>query len=60
MVVDDGIDTGPRLKLYSRPAALRDVTSGNNGAYEAARGWDACTGLGSPDGQKLAGALGAA
>ena len=47
-------------QLYSKPAALRDVTSGNNGAYEAARGWDACTGLGSPDGQKLAGALGAA
>jgi kumamolisin len=27
---------------------LRDITSGNNGAYSAAPGWDAATGLGSP------------
>ncbi|HEX8986081.1 MAG TPA: S53 family peptidase [Bryobacteraceae bacterium] len=46
--------------LYSRPDALRDVTSGDNGAYAAGSGWDACTGLGSPDGQKLLGALVAA
>src|SRR5262249_17396808 len=26
---------------------------GNNGAYQAAAGWDACTGLGSPNGQQL-------
>jgi len=32
---------------------LRDVTSGNNGAYSAAPGWDACTGLGVPDGPAL-------
>lgn len=35
-----------------------DITSGNNGAYSAAAGWDACTGLGSPDGAKLLKALG--
>jgi kumamolisin len=35
-----------------RPA-LRDITKGANGAYKAAKGWDACTGLGSPDGKKL-------
>jgi kumamolisin len=29
-------------------AAFRDITSGNNGAYQAAAGWDPCTGLGSP------------
>jgi kumamolisin len=29
-------------------AALRDITSGNNGAYQAGPGWDACTGLGVP------------
>ena len=29
-------------------AALRDITSGNNGAYQAAPGWDPCTGLGVP------------
>ena len=34
--------------LYANPAALRDITRGNNGAYRASRGWDACTGLGSP------------
>ena len=34
--------------LYANPSALRDITRGNNGAYRASRGWDACTGLGSP------------
>jgi kumamolisin len=37
--------------------ALRDVTSGNNGGYSAGAGWDACTGLGTPDGAKLLDAL---
>lgn len=37
--------------------ALRDVTSGNNGGYSAGQGWDACTGLGTPDGAKLLGVL---
>ena len=32
---------------------FRDITSGNNGAYSAGPGWDACTGLGSPDGTAL-------
>jgi len=32
---------------------LRDVTQGTNGAYRAGPGWDACTGLGVPDGQAL-------
>jgi kumamolisin len=31
-----------------------DITSGSNGSYKAAAGWDPCTGLGSPDGQKIA------
>lgn len=34
-----------------------DVTSGNNGAYSARAGWDACTGWGSPNGGKLLQAL---
>jgi kumamolisin len=34
-------------------AALRDITSGNNGGYEAGTGWDACTGWGSPGGSSL-------
>lgn len=37
--------------------ALRDVTSGNNGSYSAGPGWDACTGLGTPNGKKLIDAL---
>ena len=39
--------------------AFRDITEGNNGAYRAAVGWDPCTGLGSPRGQALLGALAA-
>jgi kumamolisin len=40
--------------LYGQPAALRDITQGNNGGFAASSGWDACTGLGSPDGAKVA------
>jgi kumamolisin len=40
--------------LYGKPAALRDITQGNNGGFAASPGWDACTGLGSPDGAKVA------
>lgn len=32
---------------------FRDVTKGNNGDYKAGSGWDACTGLGVPDGNAL-------
>ena len=32
---------------------FNDIVSGNNGAYKAGPGWDACTGLGSPNGQAL-------
>ena len=39
--------------LYASPAALSDITSGHNGDYDAATGWDACTGLGSPEGSRL-------
>lgn len=40
--------------LYGQPAALHDITQGNNGGFAASSGWDACTGLGSPDGAKVA------
>ena len=36
---------------------LRDITTGNNGAYAAGPGWDPCTGLGSPNGDQLFQAL---
>jgi kumamolisin len=37
---------------------FRDIISGSNGAYAAGPGWDACTGLGSPEGNTLQAALG--
>jgi kumamolisin len=43
--------------LYSKPQALRDIISGSNGDFEAANGWDACTGLGTPNGPALPGAI---
>lgn len=45
-------------KLYAAPKAFHDITSGNNGAFSAGPGWDACTGLGSPIGTAVATALG--
>jgi kumamolisin len=32
---------------------FNDIVQGNNGAYKAGPGWDACTGLGSPNGAAL-------
>ena len=40
----------PVLYGSQNQSAFRDITSGNNGAYQAAVGWDACTGWGSPIG----------
>ncbi len=37
--------------------AFHDITNGNNGSYSAGPGWDACTGLGSPNGANLLKAL---
>jgi kumamolisin len=47
--------------LYQNSAsddATNDITQGNNGAYSAGPGWDACTGLGSPIGVHVEAALG--
>jgi kumamolisin len=50
----------PRLYQNSSSAQdFNDITSGNNGAYSARSGWDACTGLGSPMGTQVAAVLGA-
>ena len=38
-------------------AGFRDITVGDNGAFAAAPGWDACTGLGVPNGTSLLSAL---
>src|SRR5581483_9451119 len=43
-------------ELYNGSAgshALHDITLGNNGGYSARAGWDACTGLGTPDGKAI-------
>jgi kumamolisin len=44
--------------LYGAPGALRDVTQGNNGDFSAGPGWDACTGLGTPNGQQMVATFG--
>jgi kumamolisin len=52
--------------LYSLPAntnTFHNITvgnndiKGNNGAYQASAGWNACTGLGSPNGANLLSAI---
>ncbi len=52
----------PHATLYANPAAFNDVTHGNNKSgsigYSAAKGWDACTGLGTPKGAAVAKAFG--
>jgi len=60
--------TGSRLGL-AQPAlyagaqagsvqpGFRDITTGDNGAFTAAAGWDACTGLGVPVGAALVGVV---
>jgi kumamolisin len=43
--------------IHSDANTFRDITSGNNGDYSAAQGWDACSGWGSPDGAAILQAL---
>jgi kumamolisin len=47
----------PTLYAHCATGVLNDITQGNNGAYSATTGWDACTGLGTPNGDKLFAAL---
>jgi kumamolisin len=47
----------PLLYEQFSSGVLQDITVGNNGAYSAGTGWDACTGLGSPNGDQLFTAL---
>jgi kumamolisin len=44
-------------QIYKAPQAFRDIIQGNNGDFAATVGWDACTGLGSPNGAKLPGVV---
>jgi len=44
-------------QIAAVPGTFHDITSGNNGAYSAAAGWDACTGWGTPVGSAILSAL---
>ncbi len=48
----------PAIYALAEAGGFRDITEGNNGGYSAGPGWDPCTGLGSPNGAKLARLLG--
>ena len=47
----------PTLYAKCATGVLNEIVTGNNGAYAAGPGWDACTGLGTPQGEKLMSAL---
>ena len=51
-----GVQVGfiqPAIYAAKAASAFNDITQGNNGAFLAGPGWDACTGLGSPIASKL-------
>jgi len=64
-ILNQGLDTRIGFLnplLYTKTDALRDITAGNNDTvgnnnYNAVAGWDPCTGLGCPNGQKILSAL---
>jgi len=39
--------------IYTGGKNFHDITQGNNGSYSSSIGWDACSGLGSPNGQLI-------
>jgi kumamolisin len=48
----------PLIYTKAREAAgFHDITQGTNGFFHAKQGWDACTGLGTPNGAQLLAAL---
>lgn len=50
----------PAIYAAKAASAFNDITVGNNGAFTAGPGWDACTGMGSPNATKLIPLLAAA
>ena len=42
---------------YRNAPVFNDITQGNNGGFAATPGWDACTGMGSPNGALIASIL---
>jgi kumamolisin len=47
----------PALYNSGASRAFHDITQGNNGAFSAGPGWDACTGLGTPIGTQVIASL---
>ena len=43
----------PTIYAAKAASSFNDITSGNNGSFSAGPGWDACTGLGSPNATAL-------
>ena len=59
----NGVSAGfvnPALYTASAARAFHDITQGNNGAFSAGPGWDACTGQGTPIGSAIVQLLGTA
>lgn len=48
----------PTLYAAKSSATFHDILKGDNGAFKAAKGWDACTGLGTPIGAGVCKVLG--
>jgi kumamolisin len=48
----------PAIYAAKAKSSFNDITQGNNGAFSAGPGWDACTGQGSPIGTQLLKLLG--
>ena len=49
-----GSSVGFNPVLYAALSTLHNDTSGNKGNFAAGSGWNGCTGLGSPNGAKIA------
>ncbi|CAB3757023.1 S53 family peptidase [Paraburkholderia humisilvae] len=41
-------------RLYRHAGVCKDIRHGNNGDFAGSKGWDACTGIGVPDGEAIA------
>ncbi|MFZ0707441.1 MAG: S53 family peptidase [Candidatus Korobacteraceae bacterium] len=52
------LNTTMYQNLATTKGTFRDITSGNNGQFKAAVGWDPCSGWGSPVGTAIQSALG--
>ena len=51
------LNTNLYQTVATTKGTFRDITSGNNGHFKAAAGWDPCSGWGSPIGTAIQTAL---